>query len=194
VVLKSTGSEFTGFLVDEMTTLQPTQDRVLATSLTVRWRYVGTDVARAVDWDEAYANIKALLLARFATVHSKALQQTLWEMGRAVLEARDDVAEVRLVAPNRHHFLVDLAAFDRQNEGEVFHADDRPYGLITAVVERDDTPPAPEPGRSGRPEGSGHGSGTSEKTRGQEHRWTSFSRGTGTRRSHCARSTRTRSR
>ena len=140
VLLKSTGSEFTGFLVDELTTLQPTQDRVLATSLTVRWRHVGTDVA----WDDAYANIKALLLARFATVHSKALQQTLWEMGRAVLEARDDVAEIRLVAPNRHHFVVDLDPFGRENAGEVFHADDRPYGLITAVVERDEMPPAPE--------------------------------------------------
>jgi urate oxidase len=145
VVLKSTGSEFTGFLVDELTTLQPTQDRVLATSLTVRWRYVGTDADVAgVRWDEAYSNIKALLLARFATVHSKALQQTLWEMGRAVLEARDDVAEVRLVAPNRHHFVVDLDPFGRENAGEVFHADDRPYGLITAVVERDEMPPAPE--------------------------------------------------
>jgi urate oxidase len=149
VVLKSTGSEFTGFLVDELTTLQPTDDRVLATSLTVRWRYAGRDSADLADvtdarWDEAYANIKALLLARFATVHSKALQQTLWEMGRAVLEARDDVAEVRLVAPNRHHFVVDLDPFGRENAGEVFHADDRPYGLITAVVERDEVPPAPE--------------------------------------------------
>ena len=140
VVLKSTGSEFTGFLTDELTTLPPTTDRVLATSLTVRWRYAGTDVA----WDDAYANIRALLLARFATVHSKALQQTLWEMGRAVLEARDDVAEIRFAAPNKHHFVVDLSPFGRENRNEVFHADDRPYGLITAVVERDDATPAPQ--------------------------------------------------
>ena len=37
VVLKSTGSEFAGFLVDEYTTLPETHDRVLATALTARW-------------------------------------------------------------------------------------------------------------------------------------------------------------
>ncbi len=39
VVLKSTGSEFTGFLVDEYTTLPEAEDRILATSLTATWRY-----------------------------------------------------------------------------------------------------------------------------------------------------------
>ena len=59
-------------------------------------------------------------------------------MGRAVLEARHDVAEIRLSAPNRHHFLADLAPFGLDNPGEVFHAADRPYGLIQATVQRDD--------------------------------------------------------
>ena len=36
-VLKSTGSEFKGFLVDEYTTLAETDDRILATSLTATW-------------------------------------------------------------------------------------------------------------------------------------------------------------
>src|SRR5918999_5980021 len=40
-VLKSTGSEFRGFLVDEYTTLAETDDRILATSLTATWRYGG---------------------------------------------------------------------------------------------------------------------------------------------------------
>ena len=39
VILKTTGSEFAGFLDDEYTTLAPTHDRILATSLTARWRY-----------------------------------------------------------------------------------------------------------------------------------------------------------
>ena len=39
VVLKSTGSEFAGFLVDGFTTLAETHDRVLATSLTARWTH-----------------------------------------------------------------------------------------------------------------------------------------------------------
>jgi urate oxidase len=139
VILKSTGSEFRGFLTDRYTTLQETTDRIMATSLVARWRYRGTDV----DWDATYAGIRAILLARFAEVHSLALQQTLWEMGKAVLERFDAVAEIKFSAPNKHHFLVDLSPFKVDNPGEVFHADDRPYGLIQATVVRDD---AEDPG------------------------------------------------
>lgn len=39
-------------------------------------------------------------------------------------------------APNKHHFLVDLSPFGLTNRGEVFHADDRPYGLIQCAVQR----------------------------------------------------------
>jgi urate oxidase len=137
VVLKSTGSEFAGFLKDRYTTLEETTDRVLATALTARWRYQGVDIADA-GWGEAYAQIRQILIERFAQVHSLALQQTLWEMGKAVLEARSDVAEIRLSAPNKHHFLVDLAPFGLENPGEVFYAADRPYGLLQCAVERDD--------------------------------------------------------
>ena len=139
VILKSTGSEFRGFLTDRYTTLRETTDRIMATSLVARWRYRGTDV----DWDATYAGIRAILLARFAEVHSLALQQTLWEMGKAVLERFDAVAEIKFSAPNKHHFLVDLSPFKVDNPGEVFHADDRPYGLIQATVVRDD---AEDPG------------------------------------------------
>jgi urate oxidase len=132
-LLKSTGSEFWGFLKDEYTTLAETHDRVLATSLVASWRYAGVDVV----WGEVYADVRRVLLERFATVHSQALQQSLWEMGRAVLEARPEVAEISLSAPNKHHFLVDLAPFGLDNPGEVFHAADRPYGLIECTVTRD---------------------------------------------------------
>jgi urate oxidase len=65
-------------------------------------------------------------------------------MGKQVLETNEDVAEVRFSAPNRHHFLVDLTPFGLENNGEVFIAADRPYGLIEAVVERDDAADAGE--------------------------------------------------
>jgi urate oxidase len=133
VVLKSTGSEFAGFLRDGYTTLQETHDRIMATSLTVTWRYAGLDV----DWDKTWAEVRRILLEQFATVHSLALQQTLWEMGRAVLEAHPEIAEIALSAPNKHHFLVDLAPFGLDNPGEVFYAADRPYGLIEATVVRE---------------------------------------------------------
>ncbi len=56
------------------------------------------------------------------------------------LEARPDIAEVKFSAPNKHHFLVDLAPFGLENNGEVFIAADRPYGLIEATVGREETP------------------------------------------------------
>jgi urate oxidase len=138
VILKSTGSEFAGFLEDPYTILVPTHDRVMATSLTAKWRFTRTDV----NWETTYDGVKQILVKRFAEVHSLALQQTLYEMGKAVLEEFDSIAEVRLSAPNKHHFVYDLSPFGLENPGEVFHADDRPYGLIQASVVRDDAPDA----------------------------------------------------
>jgi urate oxidase len=77
------------------------------------------------------------MLSAYATHHSLALQQTLYAMGEAVLDAHPDIVEVRFSAPNKHHFLVDFSAFDLENNGEVFIAADRPYGLIEATVARD---------------------------------------------------------
>jgi urate oxidase len=147
VVMKTTGSEFRGFLQDPYTTLAETTDRILATSLTARWRYRAWPPADG--WDQARAQVRQTLLERFAEVHSLALQQSLWEMGHAALKARDDVAEIRLSAPNRHHFLADLAPFGLDNPGEVFYAADRPYGLIQCAVRRDDAPEPADPGGSG---------------------------------------------
>lgn len=139
VVLKSTGSEFKGFLEDRYTTLQETDDRIMATSLTARWRYDGTSARRDTDWDAAYEDIKAIMLSAFATTYSRALQETLYAMGKQVLETHPEVAEVKFSAPNKHHFLVDLEPFGLKNEGEVFIAADRPYGLIEATLARDDS-------------------------------------------------------
>ena len=136
VVLKSTGSEFTGFLKDEFTTLPEADDRVLATSLTASWRWAAID---GVDWNAAYGEVRSTLLELFATTYSRALQETLWVMGRAVLERQPGVAEISFVAPNKHHHLVDLSPFGIANDGEVFIAADRPYGLIEATVTRDDS-------------------------------------------------------
>jgi urate oxidase len=136
VLLKSTGSEFAGFLKDRYTTLPETHDRIMSTALVTRWRYGGL----GIDWDKTWADVRRLLLERFATVHSLALQQTLWEMGRAVLEAHPEISEITLQAPNKHHFAVDLSPFGLENPNEVFYAADRPYGLIEATVARDGDP------------------------------------------------------
>ncbi|MFZ2178196.1 MAG: urate oxidase [Rhodococcus sp. (in: high G+C Gram-positive bacteria)] len=138
VILKSTGSEFFGFLEDEYTVLEPTHDRVMATSLMVQWRFTTTEV----EWNKAYDRVKQLIVAKFATVHSLALQQTLFEIGKAVLEEIPIIAEIRLSAPNKHHFEYDLGRFGVENNNEVFYAADRPYGLIQATVQRSDAPDA----------------------------------------------------
>jgi urate oxidase len=138
-VLKSTGSEFHGFPRDKYTTLAETTDRILATSVTAWWRYTST----TVDFNGLYEGIRDTMLARFASLHSYALQQSLFEMGKAVLEEFPEVAECKFSMPNKHHFLVDLEPFDLDNPNEVFFAADRPYGLIQATVEREGAAPAP---------------------------------------------------
>lgn len=134
-LLKSTGSEFTGYVRDRWTTLPETTDRIMATDVTAWWRYDPTRV-RELDSDAAFAAVRATLLERFADQHSLALQQTLWAMGVAVVERHDVVDEIRFSCPNNHHILVDLSPFGQDNLNTVFFAADRPYGLIEATVVR----------------------------------------------------------
>ena len=137
VVLKTTDSEFRGFPKDRYTTLEETSDRILATAVTARWRYAYT-----TDWSDAFDQARRLLLETFASHHSLALQQTLFAMGEGVLTGMPEVAEIRLSMPNKHHFAVDLLPFGLTNQGEVFYAADRPYGLIEGTVKRNDAPEA----------------------------------------------------
>jgi len=139
VLLKSTGSEFKGFLVDEFTTLAEADDRILATSLTAEWRHDPDDAGDA-DWNASYDLVRDVLLSTFATTYSRALQETLFLMGSAVVDTMPGIAEVRFAAPNKHHFLVDFSGFDvdgLENNGEVFIAADRPYGLVECTVLRE---------------------------------------------------------
>ncbi len=149
VLLKSTGSEFKGFLVDEFTTLAPADDRILATSLTARWHHEdidGLDERGHVDWNQSYDSVHDVLLSTFATTYSRALQETLYLMGSAIVDTLPGITEVSFAAPNKHHFLVDFSEFDLtgtpfeglSNDGEVFIAADRPYGLIECTVLRED--------------------------------------------------------
>jgi urate oxidase len=134
VVLKSTGSEFYGYPRDKYTTLAETHDRVLATAVVARWRYANEEVR----WAEAFAETRMQLIEAFATKHSLALQQTLYAMGKAALEATPAIAEIRLSMQNKHHYVVDLSPFGLDNQNEVFYASDRPYGLIEGTVTRDE--------------------------------------------------------
>lgn len=139
VVLKTTDSEFHTFYEEGYTTLKPTTDRVMATAVTAQWSHTDLDA----DWGTSYDSVLGTLSSTFAGHHSLALQQTLYAMGEAIIGGQPEIGEVRFSLPNKHHFVVDLTPFGLKNDNEVFHADDRPYGLIEGTVRRDD---APEPG------------------------------------------------
>jgi urate oxidase len=148
VVLKTTDSEFHTFYSDRYTTLVPTDDRIMASSVTAQWLHTDADV----DWGTSYDAVLAALTDTFAGHYSLALQQTLYAMGEAVIDGQPEIGEVRFSMPNKHHFLVDLSPYGVENKNEVFHADDRPYGLIEGTIRRDD---APDPGAAAFDPGQG---------------------------------------
>ena len=135
VVLKSTGSEFRGFLKDRV---HHPRRRPTTGSSPRRWWPVGATTTPTSTGTRRTTRSARCCCRQFAAIHSLALQQTLYGMGQAVLESHPEVAEIRFSAPNKHHFLVDLTPFGVENPNEVFFAADRPYGLIEATVLRDD--------------------------------------------------------
>lgn len=138
-VLKSTQSGFVGYPKDRYTSLPETEDRILATDVSTRWRYGSTE---GIDWNASYDGIRDTIMKAFGAEYSKALQHTLFQMADAVLEAHPEVEEIRFSCPNKHHFLTDLSAYGVDNPGIVFYAADRPYGLIEAGFAREGSTPA----------------------------------------------------
>jgi urate oxidase len=132
-VLKTTRSSFEGYIKDEYTTLPETKDRIFATVVSARWGYE----REPADFDAAFEAVRTALLATFATHDSKSVQQTLFAMGAAALDAAPEASEIRLSLPNRHHLLFDLARFGLENRNEVFVPTTEPYGLIEATVVRE---------------------------------------------------------
>lgn len=139
VVLKSAGSEFTGYIKDRYTTLPETTDRILATAVSGRWRH---SASTGIDWNASFDTARTVMLERFALTHSLSLQQTLYQMATGIIESSPEIVEARFSLPNRHHFVVDMAPFGLDNVNEVFRVEDRPYGLIEAIVTAVDAPPA----------------------------------------------------
>ncbi len=140
-VLKSTQSGFVGYPKDRYTTLQETEDRILATDIATRWRYNTTDV----DFNAAYESVKSTMMRTFTNGYSKALQHTLYQMAEAVISEHDEIDEIKFSCPNKHHFTSDLSPFGLENPNEVFYAADRPYGLIEATVARTGAAPKDAP-------------------------------------------------
>lgn len=131
-MMKTTRSGWENFHRDEYTTLPDTDDRILATVVTARWEYED----RALDYDRLWAGVRGRLLSTFTDHYSPSVQNTLYRMGRAVLEEFGEIGRIHLSFPNKHHLLYDLSRFGMENGGEVFQATDEPYGLIEGTVER----------------------------------------------------------
>ena len=66
--------QLAGFLTDPYTVLEPTHDRVMATSLVAQWRFNSSAGKWSADWEAVYAGVKTELVKQFAVVHSLALQ------------------------------------------------------------------------------------------------------------------------
>ena len=132
VVLKTTGSGWEGYLHDEYTSLSETHDRIMATDITARWTYRDTDI----DFTAAWNDIRRVVLESFGDHYSPSVQFTLHRMGEAVLEARPEVQRISFSLPNKHHLLYDLSRFGLENDHEIFHATEEPFGLIEGTVER----------------------------------------------------------
>ena len=141
IVMNTTASEFWGFPKDAHTTLAETEDRVLATAVNACWRF-RPEAMPTADWATVASITKQTILGTFAGTYSYSLQQMLYALGSALLSTVPEICEVRLALPNKHHFIVDLAPFGLENDREVYHADDRPYGLIEGSVLADDAPEA----------------------------------------------------
>src|SRR6202000_834711 len=101
-VLNTTASEFWGYPKDAYTTLPETKDRVLATSVNAAWRFRPDAVAAGVDWAAAVSAAKSTILAAFSGTYTYSLQQMLYAIGAALLDALPSVCEVRLPAPHQH--------------------------------------------------------------------------------------------
>jgi len=133
LVMKTTQSGWEDFYRERFTTLPDTDDRILATMVTATWSY---GEAARLDFDRLWSGVRDRILTTFTDHYSPSVQNTLYRIGKAVLEGFPEVEKVRLSFPNKHHLLYDLERFGIENDNEIFHATTEPYGLIEGTVER----------------------------------------------------------
>jgi urate oxidase len=133
VVMKTSRSAFSGFPRDEFTTLEETEDRLLATKVNATWRY---EPGAVVDYDASFTAITGTLLDEFAEHHSVSVQASIWIIGRAIVERHAEVAEVTMTLPNLHHWTADIERFGIPNDRQIYVSTTEPHGLIQATVRR----------------------------------------------------------
>ncbi len=132
IILKSTGSGFENYVTDELTTLKPTDDRILATSFTATWTFSSLPEESAKRNDAVLRE----MLRVFAENFSPSAQATLFQMGEAALQTCPEITRIEMAMPNKHCIPIDLSPFKVDNRNEVFLPIDEPHGQIEAIVER----------------------------------------------------------
>ena len=131
-ILKTTQSGWEGFLREQFTTLPETNDRILSTIVTSKWEYNTTGVG----FNETWRGVMDQTLATFTDHYSPSMQNTLYRMGKAVLERFPEIERIWYSFPNVHYIVYDLDRFGIENDREIYHATQDPYGHIEGWVER----------------------------------------------------------
>lgn len=109
LVLKSTGSQFHGFVRDEFTTLPEVWDRILSTEIDSVWtwkNFLTLSAVRAAvpKFDKAWEDARAITMKLFAEENSASVQSTMYKMCEQILEAAPEVETVEYSLPNKHYF------------------------------------------------------------------------------------------
>lgn len=131
-VLKTTASEWKDFHSDRYRTLKDSSDRILASKVNATWKYVDGPV----DYNAVSCRAWGAILDTFATTHSLGVQQTIHDMGNAVLDACAQISQITFELPNLHRIPFNLEPFGLKFENDIFVATDEPYGLIKGTITR----------------------------------------------------------
>ncbi|KAI5310883.1 hypothetical protein KEM55_004346 [Ascosphaera atra] len=144
-VLKSTGSQFHGFLKDEYTTLKETWDRILSTDVDATWSWQVQPTISAVNliapkFDAAWTAARDITIDWFAKDNSASVQATMYKMADSILAAEPLVESVYYSLPNKHYFECDLSWHkgikNTGKDAEVYIPQTNPNGLIKCTVAR----------------------------------------------------------
>ena len=130
--MKTTASGWVDYVMDEYTTLPPTQDRIAATAMDASWTWLRPPA----DYAATNARILATMLEVFATTFSHGVQDRLYRMGEAALAALPDLGTIRMACPNKHYLPVKLEPFGLSSDNMIFMPTDEPHGQIECIVGR----------------------------------------------------------
>jgi len=130
--MKSTQSGWENYYTDKYSTIQPTNDRICATSMVASWTWSG----KPASYPATNKKILDTLLKEFATTYSPSVQNSLYRMGEKVLAAVPEISEISMACPNIHYILMNLSTFGLDNNNDVFLPTDEPHGQIECTVGR----------------------------------------------------------